>query len=108
MMKKVIIEEGIYDIYSKLPLIRVIFTEDNNKITRSIFILGHSEKRNSKIDVIDFVRVDLSTINNLSALELGEQIKNEVASCFQRNINNELPQFIYPIIKEFFNNEEKQ
>lgn len=97
-MKQVIIEEGIYDVETRLPLRKVDFQYDGKQITRRLFILGDTEKRNAKVDVIDFFRVTLEEINQLSALELGEKLKREVVECFDRNVNNEIPFFDSPII----------
>lgn len=102
-----IIEEGIWDIENKQPIRRAIFTCDGKKITRNIFILGESEKRNSKVDIIDLynvkLEIELTKINNLSAVEIGEYLKKEAEvfepiTCFERNIANEIPFFTSPII----------
>ena len=102
-----IIEEGIWDVEQKLPLRRAIFTCDGKKITRNLFILGDSEKRNSKVDVIDLdkvqLKIDLTKINKLSVSEIGEYLKKEAEifepiTCFEQNIANEIPFFTSPII----------
>jgi hypothetical protein len=102
-----IIEEGIWDIKQKLPLRRVVFTCDGKKITRNLFILGDSENRNSKVDIIDLEKVEieisLTKINKLSTTEIGEYLKKkaevfEPITCFERNISNEIPFFTSPII----------
>ena len=102
-----IIEESIWDIKQKLPLRRTILTCDGKKITRNLFILGDSKKRNSKVDIIDLekveIKIDLTKINKLSAMEIGKKKKKEAVvfepnTCFERNVANEIPFFINPII----------
>lgn len=102
-----IIEEGIWNVSQKLPLRRAIFTCDGKKITRKLFILGDSERRNNKVDIIDLERVNLkislTEVNKLSVSEIGEYLKKEAEvfepiSCFERNVANEIPFFTSPII----------
>jgi len=102
-----IIEEGVWDIKQKSPLKRAIFKFDGKKITRNLFVLGDSERRNSKIDVIDLekikIEVSLIEINKLSDSELCILIKEKLKTfqpsvCFERNVNNEIPGFTNPII----------
>ena len=102
-----IIEESIWDVEQKLPLRKVILTCDGKKITRNLFILGDSKKRNAKVDIIDLekvqIKINLTKINELSPTELGDFLKNEAInfepySCFERNVSNEIPFFTNPII----------
>jgi hypothetical protein len=96
---KVIIEESIWDIETKQPIRKTTLTCDNEKITRNIFILGDSDRRNNKIDVIEDLRVSLADINNLTAVELGEKLKGILSDCFESNVQGEIPWFTYPIIQ---------
>lgn len=95
---KTIIEEGIWNIKERQPLRRVVFEFDGNKITRSLFILGDSERKNSKIDIIDYFVVELSKIKHLSPLALGKFLKKELSECFDKNVDNEIKFFTNPII----------
>lgn len=90
MKKEVVtIEEGIWDIEQKMPLRRAVLTYDGKQITRNLFILGDSEKRNKKIDVIDHLQVNLSDINEMSVTKLARHLKSIVSDCFVRNVNAE-------------------
>ena len=93
-----IIEESIWDIKQKLPLRKAIFTYDGEKITRNLFILGDSERRNNKIDVIEYFNISIEEINKMSSLEIGDMLKNRLDECFEKNVNNEIPFFTSPII----------
>ena len=102
-----IIEESIWDIKSRSPIRKAVFTCDGKKITRNLFILGDSERRNAKVDVIDLekvsIKIDLTKIKELSSIELGEFLKKEAEvfephRCFERNVENEIPFFLNPII----------
>ena len=93
-----IIEESIWDIEQKLPLRKSILTYDSEKITRNLFILGDSERRNNKIDVIDSFSISIEEINKMSSLEIGDMLKKRITECFERNVNNEIPFFTSPII----------
>jgi hypothetical protein len=93
-----IIEESIWDIKQKLPLRKAIFTYDGEKITRNLFILGDSERRNNKIDVIEYFNISIKEINKISSLEIGDMLKNKINKCFETNVNNEIPFFTLPII----------
>ena len=101
------IEEGIWDIKEKSPLRRAIFKYDGKKITRNLFILGDTEARNSKIDIIDLekikIEVNLNEVNKLSSSELGDFIKDKLKDhqpsvCFEKNVNNDIYFFTNPII----------
>jgi hypothetical protein len=107
MNAKTIIEEGIYDIETKLPLKKAIFTFDGKKITRNLFILGDDEESNNKVDIINLektkIEVDIPKIFNMSSQELCDYIMEKVKHlepnlCYERNINNEIPFFENPII----------
>lgn len=79
-MMETIIEESIWDIEQRLPVRRAVLRCDDKEITRNLFILGDEEWRNSKVDII-----------NLETVEFPKD-------CFERNVNNEIPFFINPII----------
>ena len=102
-----IIEEGIYDVETRLPIRRAIFTFDGGKITRNLFILGDSERRNSKIDVIDIenakISINVSKINDCSIEEIISFLKKEAKKwepipIFEQNVKDEIYWFSNPII----------
>ena len=93
-----VIEESIWDIEQKLPLRKTVLTYNGEKITRNLFILGDSERRNNKIDVIDDFRISIGEINKMSSLEIGDMLKKRLTECIEYNINNEIPFFTSPII----------
>lgn len=93
-----IIEESIWDIEQKLPLRKAILTYDGEKITRNLFILGDSERRNNKIDVIDNFSISIEEINKMSSIEIGDILKKSLNECFERVVNDEIPFFKSPII----------
>lgn len=95
---EVIIEEGIWNIETRMPIKSAVFKCDNVKITRQLYDIERSKKWNSKIDTIDHIRVNLSDISSLNSTELGEKIKGIMHDCFDRNVNNEIPFFEFPII----------
>lgn len=102
-----IIEESIWCVKKRLPLRKVIFRYDGKTITRNLFILGNSEKRNAKIDVIDLenmkLSIDLAKVNSLSPIEIGDILKErakdfEPKLIFDNNVSGDLEFFKYPII----------
>lgn len=92
------IEEGIWDIQEKKPLRKAIFKYDGSSITRNLFMLGDSEKRNSKIDVINSFSIEISKINELSPKQIGKLLKKQLSECFDNNIKSELKFYTCPII----------
>lgn len=102
-----IIEESIWNIEEKTSIRKAIFRCDGKKVTRNLFILGDSDRRNNKIDTIDIenakIEIDVSKINNCSTEEiinfLNEKAKIwDPISIFEKNINSEIPFFENPII----------
>lgn len=116
-MRIVIIEEGIFDIKNRKSIKTAIFTSDGKKITRQL--LYGEGNRDKKIDVhnIDKFVFTLKDIpgknildNNFSTKDFIQKIESDFEifqniykECFQRNIDNELPFFKNPIIKEYEN-----
>lgn len=103
---EITIEEGIWDIEERLPLRKAVFTCDGKKVTRNLFILGDTDKRNSKVDIIHLdkivIEMEVEKINTLPAEELANLLKEKAkqkdpVGCFERNVNNELPFFKCPI-----------
>lgn len=95
-----IIEESIWCIEQKLPIRKCIFKYDGNQITRNLFILGDSEYKNNKIDIIDSLQVSIKEINEMTVSDLGSLLKDKLAKCFELNVSNEIPFFTSPIIYE--------
>jgi len=98
---KVEIEEGIYDISTKKSIRKSIHEYKNSKMTRQLYILGDSDYRNSKIDVIDFFRIKIEKIEKMSELQIGKMLKRQILECFNQNINNELKWFKFPIVTKY-------
>lgn len=92
------IEEGIYSIEDRLPLRKVVFTYANSKITRKLFMLGDTDSRNNKIDVIEGFFIEIVDIERLTPIEIGDMLKKRILDCFERNIQSEMPFYKSPII----------
>ena len=74
---KTVITEGIFDIKSRKSIRTAIFEYKNDEITRKLFILGDSEKRNNKVDVINHFQISLKEIKTLSSKNLGLRLKKQ-------------------------------
>ena len=83
---------------SKQIIRKVILEKSDSKITRKLFILGDSERRNNKVDVIDKYVISIEDINKMSANEIGNKLKKQLDDHFKRLVDDEISFFKSPKI----------